>query len=113
MGLPRTGDFGWLRESGDPVVPVLRVIRRHGPGGARRGALLALVHLHGEDGVDAEDLAVVRRLIRIRRLTTRRTPSTRASTAGAGLLCARRGGGPEHRPVWTGWPDHVQVEDRH
>ena len=66
VGLPRTGDFGWLREYGDPVVPVLRAIRRHGPGGARRGALLALVRLHGEDGVDAEDLAVVRRLIRIK-----------------------------------------------
>jgi hypothetical protein len=65
VGLPRTGDFGWLREYGDPVVPVLRAIRRHGPGGARRGALLALVQLHGEEGVDAENLAVVRRLIRI------------------------------------------------
>lgn len=66
VGLPRTGDFGWLHEYGDPVVPVLQAIRRHGPGVARRGALLALVHLHGEAGVDAEDLAVVRRMIRIK-----------------------------------------------
>ena len=41
-------------------------IRRRGPGAARRGALLALLYLRGEDGLDAEDLAVVRWLIRIK-----------------------------------------------
>ena len=56
--LPRTGDFGWLRNYGDPVVPILQAIRRRGR--RRRGALLALVHLRGEVGLDAEDLAVVR-----------------------------------------------------
>ena len=41
--LPRTGDFGWLRDYGDPVVPVLHAIRRRWPGAARHGALLALL----------------------------------------------------------------------
>lgn len=47
-------------------MPALHAIRRHGPGAARRGALLALVYLCGEAGLDAEDLDVVRRLIRIK-----------------------------------------------
>jgi hypothetical protein len=64
--LPQTGDFGWLRDCADSVVPVLQAIRRRGPGTARRGALLALVHLRGEAGLDAEDLAVLRRLIRVK-----------------------------------------------
>jgi len=64
--LPRTVEFGWLREYGDAVVPVRQAIRPRGPGTARGGALLALLHLRGEDGLDAEDLAVVRRLIRIK-----------------------------------------------
>lgn len=61
--LSRTGEFGWLRDYGDPVEPVLEAIRRRGPGVARRGALLALLHLRGEAGLNAEDLAVARRLI--------------------------------------------------
>ena len=65
-GWPRTGELGWLRDYGDPVVPVLQAIRRRGPGAARRGAPLALVHLRGEAGLDVEDLAVVRRLIRVK-----------------------------------------------
>lgn len=64
--LPRTVEFGWLREYGDSVVPVLQAIRSRGLGAARCGALLALLHLRGEDRLDAEDLAVVRRLIRIK-----------------------------------------------
>jgi hypothetical protein len=64
--LPRKGDFSWLRDYGDSIVPVLQVIRRRGPGAARRGALLTLEHLLGEAGLDAEDLAVVPRLIRVK-----------------------------------------------
>src|ERR1051326_4001269 len=64
--LPRTCEFGWLRDYGDPVVPMLQAIRRRGPGTARRRALLALLHLRGEAGLDGADLAVVRRLIRIK-----------------------------------------------
>jgi hypothetical protein len=64
--LSRTGDFGWLRDDGDPVVPALPAIRRRGPGAVRRGALLALVYLRGEAGLDTEDLAVLRRLIRVK-----------------------------------------------
>src|ERR1039457_536963 len=60
--LPQTGDFRWLHDYGDSVLPALHAIRRHGPGTARRGALLALVHLRGEAGLDAEDLNVLRRL---------------------------------------------------
>lgn len=66
MRLPRTGEFSWLREYGDLVVLVLRTIRRRGPGAVRHGTLLALLHLRGEDGLDAEDFAAVRRLIRIK-----------------------------------------------
>ena len=64
--LPRTGDFGWLRDYGDSVVPGFQAIRRRGPGAARRGALLAPVYLRGEVGLDAEDLAVARQLIRVK-----------------------------------------------
>ena len=34
--LPRTGDFSWLHDYGDSIVPVLQVIRRRGPGAAGR-----------------------------------------------------------------------------
>jgi len=64
--LPQTGDFRWLHDYGDSVLPTLHAIRRHGPGAARRGALLALVHLRGEAGLDAEDLNVLRRLIHVK-----------------------------------------------
>lgn len=47
-------------------MPVLQAIRRRGPGAARRRALLALVYLRGEAGFYAEDLAAVRRLIRVK-----------------------------------------------
>lgn len=69
--LSQTCEFGWLRDYGDPVVPVLQAIRRRGPGAARRGALLALVFLRGEAGLDVQDLAVVRRLIRIKAVSDR------------------------------------------
>ena len=87
--LPRTGDFGWLRDYADSVVPVLQTIRRRGPGAARRGALLALVYLRGEAGLDAEDLAVLRRLIRIKAARTCRTPSMPPMRihAPSGILC--------------------------
>lgn len=64
--LPQTGNFRWLHAYGDSIVPMLHAIRRHGPGTARRGALLALVHLRGEAELDAEDLNVLRRLIQIK-----------------------------------------------
>lgn len=66
MHLPQTGNFWWLHDYGDSVVPMLHAIRRRGPGTARRGALLALVHLRGEAELDAEDLDVLRRLIQIK-----------------------------------------------
>jgi hypothetical protein len=64
--LPQTSSFGWLHDYSDSVLPALHAIRRHGPGAARRGALLALVHLRGEAELDVQDLSVLRRLIRIK-----------------------------------------------
>ncbi|MEU4712515.1 hypothetical protein AB0F73_02455 [Micromonospora purpureochromogenes] len=48
------------------LLPELRAIRRDGPAPARRAALLALLHLGGEQALDPADLAVLRRLIDIR-----------------------------------------------
>jgi hypothetical protein len=48
------------------MLPDLRAIRRNGPGWARRGALLALLHLGGEKALDPTDLAALRRLIAIK-----------------------------------------------
>jgi hypothetical protein len=48
------------------MLPALRAIRRTGPGRARRGALLALLHLGGEKALDPADLAALRRLITIK-----------------------------------------------
>jgi hypothetical protein len=48
------------------MLPELRAIRRGGPGRARRGALLALLHLGGERALDPADLAVLRRLVTIK-----------------------------------------------
>ncbi|MGI5242071.1 hypothetical protein [Dactylosporangium sp. CA-139066] len=48
------------------MLPGLRVIRRRGPARARRAALLALLHLGGEKALEPADLAVLRRLIRIK-----------------------------------------------
>lgn len=48
------------------MLPGLRVIRRDGPGRARRAALLALLHLGGERALDSVDLAALRRLIEIK-----------------------------------------------
>jgi hypothetical protein len=48
------------------MLPELRAIRRDGPGRARRAALLSLLHLGGERALDPADLAVLRRLIRLK-----------------------------------------------
>jgi hypothetical protein len=48
------------------MLPELRTIRRTGPGRARRGALLALLHLGGEKALDPADLAALRRLITVK-----------------------------------------------
>jgi hypothetical protein len=48
------------------MLPELRAIRRAGPGWARRGALLALLHLGGEKALDPADLVALRRLITIK-----------------------------------------------
>jgi hypothetical protein len=48
------------------MLPGLRAIRRDGPARARRGALLALLHLGGERALDPADLAVLQRLIGIK-----------------------------------------------
>ncbi|MEU7751174.1 hypothetical protein [Micromonospora sp. NPDC049171] len=60
--------FGDLDAS---LLPELRAIRRDGPARARRAALLALLHLGGERALDPADLAVLRRLIEIKRPTDR------------------------------------------
>ena len=56
--LPRTGHFGWLCDYGAPGDPPPRT--------RRRAPLFALAFLCGEAGLDAADLAMVRRLIRIK-----------------------------------------------
>ncbi len=48
------------------MVPELRAVRRHGPPRSRRSALLALLHLGGEQALDAADLAALRRLIAVK-----------------------------------------------
>ena len=76
-GRPRLGGRAWTwrsawcscpgrASSAGCAITVLRAIRRRGPGAARRRALFALVFLCGEAGLDAADLAMVRRLIRIK-----------------------------------------------
>jgi hypothetical protein len=58
-----TGGFRGLDAS---MLPQLQAIRRNGPGRARRGALLALLHLGGEKALEPADLAALRRLIAIK-----------------------------------------------
>jgi hypothetical protein len=60
-----------FRDLDATMLPGLRMIRRHGPARARRAALLALLHLGGEKALDSADLAVLRRLIRIKSLHDR------------------------------------------
>jgi hypothetical protein len=45
------------------MLPALRLIRREGPGRARRAALLASLHLGGEKALEPADVAVLRRFI--------------------------------------------------
>ncbi|GAA2780244.1 hypothetical protein GCM10010441_01150 [Kitasatospora paracochleata] len=53
---------------GADVVPVLRQVRRSGPGGCRRGALATLAELVDPRELDPADLAAIRRLIAVKQL---------------------------------------------
>lgn len=66
MSIGRLGDFSPLPEAGPSIVSDLQTIRSRGPGAARRGALLALLHYGGESALDPADLAILRRLIQIK-----------------------------------------------
>lgn len=56
-------EFG---ERDEAIIAQLRAIRRHGHGAARRGALLALLHLGGEAVVDRADRSELLRLVQIK-----------------------------------------------
>ncbi|WP_369182020.1 HEAT repeat domain-containing protein [Streptomyces sp. Y1] len=51
---------------GAGVVPLLRAVRRGGPGAARAGALEALAEIGGEAVLSARDVAALERLVRIK-----------------------------------------------
>lgn len=61
-----------FREHVEAIIPQLRALSRHRHGTARRGALLALLHLGGEAALEQADLAVLLRLVRIK--ATRNAP---------------------------------------
>ena len=55
-----------FREHIEAIIPQLRALRRHRHSTARRGALLALLHLGGEAALEQADLAALLRLVRIK-----------------------------------------------
>ncbi|MFJ9692137.1 hypothetical protein [Kitasatospora sp. NPDC101183] len=65
-----------LTALGEDAVPLLRHVRRHGPGAQRRGALAVLAELVDPRDLDPADRAAVRRLIRIKRLDETPHPLT-------------------------------------
>lgn len=73
--LGELGRYGWaernsrvwrLARLGQPIVPKLQQIRRHGPGRLRAVALEVLVMIVGEGGLHPADLAAAERLVRIK-----------------------------------------------
>lgn len=62
-------------EAAEILVPLLRRIRRDGPGRQRAGALSVLARLGGESALSERDVAAVERLVRVKALDERPTAS--------------------------------------
>src|SRR5690349_809820 len=66
--LTRGDGFHELANLADATMENLQAVRQSGSRAARRGALLALLHLGGENALAASDQAVLRRLLRVKAL---------------------------------------------